>query len=175
MAIAIEAWRASALDGDARIGNISADVDSSFSDIFDDLSWVLEGRLEARRNEWGFWVDGTLARLETDDRVGGVKIESKTDLTLAGVFLTRTIYQGPLGSGTERQLLVEATAGLIVTSIDTEIKVGAPLNAPARVVRTELSFDCVSKDRAEQPDRAPGRALAAGHTGHAPGAGLFFG
>jgi hypothetical protein len=59
------------INSDITVGGLSASVDASFSDIWDNFDQVaaLAGRFEAWRGDWGFIADGTYSKISTDQTV----------------------------------------------------------------------------------------------------------
>ncbi|MCK7582045.1 MAG: hypothetical protein MZV65_44865 [Chromatiales bacterium] len=54
----------SALSGTTGIGSVTAEVDSSFSDILENLDSSFMAMFEARKGAWGFGFDGVYFRLK---------------------------------------------------------------------------------------------------------------
>ncbi|MCF8033561.1 MAG: hypothetical protein K9K66_04865 [Desulfarculaceae bacterium] len=78
------------IDTDITVGRLSADVDVSFSDIWDNFDQVvaLSGRFEAWHGDWGLIADGTYSKISTDQTVqtkGGGDITAKPDFKISFV------------------------------------------------------------------------------------------
>lgn len=124
--IAPYAWLLSA-DGTAEVGGTTTVVDEDFSDIFDMLSFVIEGRFEAWKGRWGILADITYARLENDAQVGAVELDTTTDLTL-GVFggMYRFVDQEPAAENGAGGAKVDGIFGVSYISIEAEIDSPGP-------------------------------------------------
>ena len=109
------------VDGDGRIGGNDVDIDESFSDIFDQLNWVAQGRLEAYRGKWGFTIDLTYADLENDVDVGPFSGEVDVDMGLYSVGAHYEVYRGPLGEDSDTIVKAEVGAGFVRTILDSEL------------------------------------------------------
>lgn len=60
------------MNGDAQVGPLQVDVDTSPSDVFSNLNWGIMGLLEAHNGVWGVNLDLTYMNLDvTDDRARG--------------------------------------------------------------------------------------------------------
>lgn len=58
-------WAAE-IDGDGTLKGRTGSLKMSFSDIWDDLDVAFMGRIEAWKNKWGFFLDGTYMDVESD-------------------------------------------------------------------------------------------------------------
>ena len=95
-------------------------IDEDFGDILDQLNFVVEGRFEAWKGDWGFLADITYAELENDIEEGPLKGETTTELTLAFVgaqhrFVEQEYADAPGG------VTVDGLAGIAYTLIDGEL------------------------------------------------------
>jgi len=64
------------MNGDATVKGQKADVDVSFSDIWDELNFAFMLEYEARKGRWGLWGNTIYANLgKSDAEVSGIKIE----------------------------------------------------------------------------------------------------
>ena len=61
---------AARLDGDAKVSGVEADVDVSFKDTLEDLSFAGMAIVEARKGRFGFAVNPLFVRTESDARAG---------------------------------------------------------------------------------------------------------
>ena len=109
------------LDGDGRIGGNEVDIDASFSDILDDLNWVLEGRISAYRGKWAFTGDFTYADLGTDVDTDGPSGDVDTTMGLYLLGAHYETYRGRMGEGSDTLVKAEVGAGLLRTIVDTEL------------------------------------------------------
>lgn len=62
----------SGLSGDIGVRGQTADVDISFSDIWDALDFGGQVHIEAKRGNWGFFIDTTYLKLSVDQERPGV-------------------------------------------------------------------------------------------------------
>lgn len=67
-------WTAN-ISGNAKVRGFKADVDMSFSDIWDDLDYGLMFAFEARKEDWGLWLDTVYMVLSDDTSVGPINAE----------------------------------------------------------------------------------------------------
>jgi hypothetical protein len=77
-------WAAS-LDGDMTVKGNKLDVDMSFSDIWDDLNYALQGVLEARHGDWSVLLDNTYMSLSSDSTLSpgpGIGFDVDADVAL---------------------------------------------------------------------------------------------
>jgi len=56
-----------AIEGDMQVGNVTSDMDVSFSDILDNLDMGFMGFAEHRRGKWSFIGDAVYMKLSADD------------------------------------------------------------------------------------------------------------
>ena len=119
------AWLLS-LDGDARVGPAKANINQSFSDVMESLSFAVEGRVEVTYDQkWGVTVDATFARLKDDMTMNGLDIDTEIDLWLVSAAVSRRIAQG-YWLGDERRAHVDATVGVLSVHADADVSVGGP-------------------------------------------------
>jgi hypothetical protein len=126
-----------ALDGTAAIEGAEAEIDQSFSDIWDKLNLVFEGRFEAWKGPWGATLDLTYANLESEADVGPIEVDVVTDMWLVGSSLNRNLHEGPLDGEGSARLRVDGAVGLLVTRADTEIDFPSPAADPDTTVSIE--------------------------------------
>lgn len=119
------AWLLS-VDGSANIKGQESIVDESFSDIWDTLNLVVEGKFEARKGPWAAIVDFTYAEMEVDAELGSIDIETQTDMTLVfGGAMYRFIDQPRVAE--QGGLTVDGFFGIAYTSLDVDLEVsGGP-------------------------------------------------
>jgi hypothetical protein len=74
------------MNGDATVKGQKADVDVSFSDIWDELNFAFMAEYEARKGHWGLWGNTIYANLgKSNANVGGLEIEPKVNVLWQGV------------------------------------------------------------------------------------------
>lgn len=74
-----------ALNGNATVKGQEADVDVSFSDIWDELNLALMMEYEARKGDWGLWGNTIYANLgKSNADVAGLKIEPTVNVLWQG-------------------------------------------------------------------------------------------
>jgi hypothetical protein len=128
-----------AIDGDARVAGVESDIDESFNDLLDNLSWMIEGRFEAYKGKWGFTLDLTYANLENDANVGPIEIESEVDIGLIYAGVNRELYRGPVRD--DDVIKVEGNLGLGRTIVDIEFDSNVPaLEVDSHQAWTDLLF-----------------------------------
>ena len=84
------------VDGTASIGPVEADIDESFSDLLDKISYVIETRFEAWKGKWGYTIDLTYGQLEEEADFGPGELDFETELLLVGGAINRVLYDAPL-------------------------------------------------------------------------------
>ncbi len=126
ISIAPYAWLLS-LTGDGRIGGNDVDIDMDFSDILDELNWVLEGRFTAYRGKWAFTADFTYADMGSDVDVGVATGDVDTTMGLYLIGAQYEVYRGPFRGG-DTLVKTEVGAGFLRTIMDSELSFdgGAP-------------------------------------------------
>ena len=117
------------MKGDVRVGGVKSDVDQSFSDLVKNLSYMFQGRFEAKKGGWGLMFDGTIGRLEDDSSVGPIDIDATIDVGLVFAGATRELYRGDLTSSGWRQMVVEATAGATYVDLKMKLDPSGPSNS----------------------------------------------
>jgi hypothetical protein len=70
---------AAALDGNATVGGIKADVDVPFSDLLKDLSGGAMLLVSVEKGRFGIGVNGLFARVSSDSDVGPIEIDATSD------------------------------------------------------------------------------------------------
>ncbi len=74
------------MSGDATVKGQEADVDVSFSDIWDELNFAFMMEYEARKGRWGLWGNTIYANLgKSDADVDGIEIEPTVNALWQGV------------------------------------------------------------------------------------------
>jgi hypothetical protein len=115
---------ATALDGDASVGGVDADVDLSFGDILDDLAVGGMLLLDVQRGRFGVAVNGVFARLEPDGEVGPVQLDVTNTTTWIGVgpyYRAVEWTYRESASGRPLRFVVEPTAGIRYTNLRLEL------------------------------------------------------
>ena len=114
------------LDGNATVGGIKTDVDVPFKDSLKDLSFggMLLGTV--RKGRFGFALNGVFTRVSPDDSVGGVDIDTTSDLaSLAAAPFYRvvdwTYREG--ADGTPRRFFLEPYAGARWNYLRVELEI----------------------------------------------------
>ena len=89
---------AAAMNGEVGAGNVEADIDMSFEDIWNNLDMGLMGAFEVRKGPWIFAIDAVYFRLKDEETKswtgpGGI-ITANGDVEAT---LTQQLYQGSVG------------------------------------------------------------------------------
>jgi len=114
------------LDGNATVGGIKTDVDVPFKDSLKDLSFggMLLGTV--RKGRFGFSLNGVFTRVSPDDEVGGVDIDTTSDLAqLAAAPFYRVVdwtYRTD-ADGTPRRFYLEPYAGARLNYLRVELEI----------------------------------------------------
>lgn len=125
---------AAGLDGTVGIGNATAEMDLSFSDILDDLQIGAMGHFEARKGRWAFLFDGLWLKLEDGADTpgplfGGADVEVE-ELRLAGL-LSYRVLEGPT--------TIDLLAGASYFSIEADLEL-VPGRLAGRKVGTSADW-----------------------------------
>ncbi|MDG2272130.1 MAG: hypothetical protein P8L39_07500 [Halioglobus sp.] len=114
------------LNGDAQVGDKTADVDVSFSDILDDINVGAMGFLDGRKDRIGYFINPIYSRLTAKENVDGEKVDVTNDsaiLAIGGYYRwIDTSVTGRNGGGTGR-LVVEPYGGVRWTYLRVEVDV----------------------------------------------------
>lgn len=118
--------RVLSLDGNATVSGITTDVDVPFKDLIKDLSFggMLLGT--ARKGRFGFALNGVYARVSPDDSVGGVDIDTTSDLaSLAAAPFYRVVdWTYRTGAdGQPHRFILEPYAGARWNYVRAEIEI----------------------------------------------------
>jgi hypothetical protein len=117
---------AAALDGNATVGGIKADVDVPFSDLLKDLSGGAMLLVSVEKGRFGIGVNGLFARVSSDSDVGPIEIDATSDtgqLAVAPYYRLVEWQYGVSSSGRPLRLVVAPEAGFRVTYMRTELEV----------------------------------------------------
>ena len=87
------------LDGHAKVKGVKADVDVSFKDTLEDLSFAGMALLEARKGRFGFAVNPLIVSTNADSRSDGGALDTKstTDIATMGAALFYRAAEWPIG------------------------------------------------------------------------------
>lgn len=122
----------SGLKGQVTAKGTSNRVDATFSDLLDDLDFAGQLVLSARKDDVTAIVDVTHLSLSTDDKAGGARIETDTDIWLAQTHIAKDLEE----SGKTRGFL-----GARYWNLNLDIDINTP--APAPNVNADGSRDWV--------------------------------
>jgi hypothetical protein len=117
---------ATAMDGNARVGRVEADVDVPFSDILKDLSFGAMLAADAQRGKIGIGVNALYARVSPDNEVGPIEIDTTSDtvqLAVAPYYRIAEWTYRTSSSGKPLRLVVEPEAGFRYTYLRAELEV----------------------------------------------------
>lgn len=117
---------ATALDGDAGVGPIDADIDLSFGDILDNLSFAGMLLIDAERDGFGIAVNTVFARLSPDTELGPLDLDVTSDTLHVGVAPYYRLVDWTYGhgaSGKPLRLRLEPAAGIRFTHLRLEMEV----------------------------------------------------
>jgi hypothetical protein len=70
------------MEGDVTVNGQKSDVDTSFSDIWDELNIAGMVNFEARKDKWGFFGDAIAAHLGNKTTVNGIDIDPTVILAM---------------------------------------------------------------------------------------------
>ncbi|MES2922660.1 MAG: hypothetical protein V4819_13995 [Verrucomicrobiota bacterium] len=161
----IYGWLTS-IDGTTGVEPLTADVDASFSDIFDQIKMVAALRFEARNGRWGIIADGFYADLGGSGNPRA-QLYDYVDLDvkefLGELSVAYRLYESPAG-------FVDVYAGIRYNSLKVEFS-GNPDsagiqsisdNTSARLVnRMEQRADAIAEPKAEAYEAASAAERAA--------------
>jgi opacity protein-like surface antigen len=116
---------AAAMNGTVGTGGISADIDMSFNDIWNNLDAGLMGVFEARNGPWIFAVDAVYFRLKDEPTkswtgpLGKVTVKGDVEATL-----TQQVYTGWVGYRvSDNKLKVDLTGGVRHTIAENDVSI----------------------------------------------------
>ena len=117
------------IEGDATIGNVTTDVDVSFSDILDNLDMGFMGFVEHRRGKWSFIGDVVYMKLSADSTTAinpilSVELDAEVAQTLAEGFVGYRVLAQDHG---DAQLGIDLLGGARYNKLDLELGVEATL------------------------------------------------
>lgn len=131
-------WGA-ALDGDAKVRGIEADVDVSFKDTLEDLSFAGMAVVEARKGRFGFAFNPLFVRTNADGGNGPLDLENTTDIATAGAAVFYRVADWEIGrtdSGEPLTFAVEPGIGARLNYLRTELD--TKLDLPGGKVRRQV-------------------------------------
>jgi hypothetical protein len=114
------------LDGDATVKGQKSDVDSDFSDIWDELNIAGMVAFKARKGHWGFYGDVIYANLGKTTHADGLRIDPDINtlwLTAGGFYRLGTWDLSDASGKGARALTVDAFAGARYTYLDIELDI----------------------------------------------------
>jgi hypothetical protein len=117
---------ATAMDGNARVGPVEADVDVPFSDILKDLSFGAMLAADVQRGNIGIGVNALYARVSPDNEVGPIEIDTTSDTVQLGVAPYYRILEWTYrttASGKPMRLVIEPEAGFRYTYLRAELEI----------------------------------------------------
>ena len=153
------------IEGDARIRGVTADVDTSFSDIWDNLEGGFMGYVEHRRERWSFIGDMAYLKLEDDRTVA-----------------TRRLFIPVTLDAEAEQLMLEGFVGYRLLTQDlTCARLGIDLLGGARYNDIEVELDSratllgltTSASRSGEVDTVDGVIAVRAEYSHNSGWGLM--
>jgi hypothetical protein len=133
---------AAALDGNAKVAGIKADVDVSFKDTLEDLGFAGMAIVEARKGRLGFAFNPLFVRTNSDARTGPLDAKNKTDIATAGGAVFYRVADWEIGrteSGEPLTFAVEPLAGARLNHLRSEVD--AKLQAFGATVKRQVDED----------------------------------
>lgn len=117
------------IEGDATLGNVTSDVDVSFSDILDNLDFGFTGFVEHRRGKWSFIGDATYLKFSAEETrsrtpVSSVTLDAEFEQTLAEAFVGYRVFEQNLG---EAQFGIDLLGGARYNDLTFELDARASL------------------------------------------------
>ncbi len=121
------------IEGDATtsgtLGDVTADVDVSFSDILDNLDFGFMGFVEHRRGKWSFIGDVAYLKISAEKTRSGTPVSSLTldaefEQTLAEAFVGYRVFEQNIG---EAQFGIDLLGGARYNEIAFELDATATL------------------------------------------------
>lgn len=128
-----DAWRfeatpyilAAGLDGTVGVRGVEADIDMSFSDIWDDLDIAFMGLFTAEKGPWTFMLEGVYFRLEDEGArsvsgpFGNVSVSGALEATVE-----LSIFQGSVGYRVfDETTKVDLIGGVRYTKVEVDMDV----------------------------------------------------
>jgi opacity protein-like surface antigen len=114
-----------ALEGDTGFNGFNAEVDMSFSDIWDALDFGLMGSFGARKGKWGVMFDGLWLKLEEGGDLEGPLSTGSLDVEVEEARLQLMLSYRVLEGQTSVDLL--AGAAWFYLGLDYDLRPGSPV------------------------------------------------
>ncbi|MBW2573768.1 MAG: hypothetical protein JRE61_16000 [Deltaproteobacteria bacterium] len=117
----------SGIGGETKVGNVTSEVDVSFSDILENLDMAFMGFAEHRRGKWSFIGELFYADISIDDTTAvnadlSVKLDVEVEQTMAEAFVGYRVFEQDHG---DARLGVDLLGGARYNKVDVEIGVQA--------------------------------------------------
>jgi hypothetical protein len=120
-----------AVDGDVGVGNVSTNVDVSFSDIAQHLTFGAMFLSEARKDRLAFFFAPLYARLGDRSNPGPFSVDVDADMAVIGAGVSYRVVEWNLdssGEGPSRKVWIEPLAGARYTYLRAEANVSGPFS-----------------------------------------------
>jgi len=119
----------SGIEGDTQVGNVTSDVDVSFSDILENLDMGFMGFVEHRRGRWSFIGDAVYMKLSDDDTTAvnpslSVTLDAEIKQTIAEGFVGYRVLAQDHG---DARFGIDLLGGARYNKIELELGVEANL------------------------------------------------
>lgn len=118
------------LDGDVTVKGNTADVDMSFSDIWDNLNIALMARLEASKGRWGFSINPIYGEMESETGTTILNQPTSIDVTIKMFMMAFAVNYRfgpfPLGhhdEGTTPTITILPQLGANYTYLDADVEI----------------------------------------------------
>ncbi len=119
----------SSIEGDTKVGNVTSDLDVSFSDILENLDMGFMGFAEHRRGKWSFIGDAVYMKLSADNTkavnpILSVTLDAEVKQTIAEGFVGYRVLAQDHG---DAQFGIDLLGGARYNKIELELGVEANL------------------------------------------------
>ncbi len=119
----------SGIEGDATVGNVTSDVDVSFSDILDNLDLGFMGYVEHRRGKWSFigdvaYLNVSAEKTRSRTSVTSLTLDAEYEQTLVEAFIGYRVFEQNIG---EAQFGIDLLVGARYNEVAFELDVQASL------------------------------------------------
>jgi hypothetical protein len=117
------------IEGDAKVGNVTSDVDVSLNDILDNLDIGFMGFVEHRRGKWSFIGDVGYLKISAEKTtsrtpITSVTLDAEFEQTLVEGFIGYRVFEHNQG---EAQLGIDLLGGVRYNELTAELDVRASL------------------------------------------------
>ena len=117
------------IEGDATVGNVTTDVDVSFSDILDNLDFGFMGFVEHRRGKWSFigdvaYLNVSAEKTRSRTSVTSLTLDAEGEQTVAEAFVGYRVFERNQGKS---QLGIDLLGGARYNEIAFELDATATL------------------------------------------------